>query len=247
MKRRRMLMGRRCVGKPRSASWTIVLLIILWTLTVVVPLHNPQPATAFPLNKDPDAKLTGGELPQEIKIIDVNYDSLPDIVTVNDDGNDISFFYQKSDRTFNATPDFSLFIGDTPTSAAFKDFNRDGLLDIVAIDNACYPWPLNCNTTIFYQRPDFSYPVNADQVIGRSDIVPSTLAAGDYNSDGLLDFAMSGGLTGRIFVYLQLLSGGFLEDPDWILSTLDLAAFGVASADLNDDGFNRERANTCDS
>lgn len=229
-------MSRQCVGEPRSPSWSIVLFVLLWTSTVIVPLYNPEPAVAFPTNQDPDVKLTGGDLPQEIKIIDVNYDSLPDLVTVNDNGNDLSFFFQKADRTFNTTPDFSLFIGETPTSAVLEDFNRDGLFDIITIDHGCFPWPLNCNTTIMYQRPDYSYPVIADQVIGRRDIVPNTLAAGDYNSDGLLDFAMSGGLTGRIFVYLQLLSGGFPDNPDWILSTPDMAAFGLASADLNDDG-----------
>ncbi len=236
MKRRRMSVSGQCVGEPRSPSWSIVLFVLLWTSTVIVPLSNPEPAVAFPTNQDPDVKLTGGDLPQEIKIIDVNYDSLPDLVTVNDDGNDLSFFFQRADRTFNITPDFSLFIGETPTSAVLEDFNRDGLLDIIAIDHGCFPWPLDCNTTIMYQRPDYSYPAIADQVIGRRDIVPNTLAAGDYNSDGLLDFAMSGGLTGRIFVYLQLLSGGFPDNPDWVLSTLDMAAFGLARSDLNDDG-----------
>jgi hypothetical protein len=236
MKWRRMSVSRRVVGEPRSPSLSIFLFILLWTSTVMVPFYISEPVAAFPANQDPDAKLTGGGKPTEIKIIDINYDSLPDIVTVNDNGNDISFFFQRANRTFNATPDASLFIGETPASAVLEDLDRDGLIDIVAIDHGCFPWPLDCNTTIFYQRPDYSYPAIADQVIGRSDIVPAQLAVGDYNSDGLPDFAMSGGLTGRIFVYLQLTSGGFPDDPDWILSTLDMAALGLVRADLNDDG-----------
>lgn len=201
---------------------------------MIIPLSNPEPAVAFPTNKDPDVKLTGGDLPQEIKIVDVNYDSLLDIVTVNDDGNDLSFFFQRADRTFNTTPDFSLFIGETPSSAAFEDLDRDGLLDIVAIDRGCFPWPLDCNITIFYQLPDYSYPLVPDQVRGGRDILPNTLAVADYNSDGLPDIAVSD-QNGGVFVFQQLSAGGFPDIPDLILSGPSMS-FGLASADLNDDG-----------
>ncbi len=229
-----MSMGRQVVGEPRSPSWSIVLFVLLWTSTVIIPLYNPEPAVAFPANQDPDVKLTGGNFPQEIKIIDVNYDSLPDLVTVNDNGNDLSFFFQKADRTFNTTPDFSLFIGETPSSAAFEDLNRDGLLDIVAIDRGCFPWPLDCNITIFYQLPDYSYPLVPDQVRGGRDILPSTLAVADYNSDGLPDIAVSD-QNGGVFVFHQLSAGGFPDIPDLILSGPSMS-FGLASADLNNDG-----------
>jgi hypothetical protein len=196
----------------------------------------PQPATAFPIHVQPDLRLTAGMKPMEIKIVDINYDGLPDLLTVNDDGNDVSFFYQRTDKTYNAVPDFSLYIGETPTSAAVEDLNRDGLLDLMVVDNGCFFPTLNCNMTIFYQRPDYSYPLVPDQTVGRRDIPPWQLAVADYNSDGLLDAAMSGGVNGGVFVFLQLASGGFQNAPDMILKTPGVATFGLLGVDLNSDG-----------
>jgi hypothetical protein len=190
----------------------------------------------FPTSLSPDVMLKAGLKPIEVKIIDVNHDLRPDLVTVNDNGNDVSFFLQRADRSFKSTPDFSLPTGDTPSSAGLSDLNRDGLLDVIVVDRACFPGPASCNLSFFYQRPDYSYPAVPDQVVQRWDIVPWDLAVADYNSDGLPDVAVSNEANAGTFIFLQLAAGGFPNAPDWILPKSPGFSFGMAGTDLNSDG-----------
>jgi len=215
---------------------SVVALMIVVVATATMSSNLLESAEAFPLDLAPDIMLKAGLKPSEIEIIDINYDSLPDLVTVNDDGDDISFFLQKTDRTFNPTPDFNLSTGDTPVSAGIDDLNRDDLLDIVVFDAACLPGPASCNLSFFYQRPDFSYPAVPNQVVQRWDIVPWELAVADYNSDGMPDVAVSNQADAGTFIFLQLVGGGFPDAPDWILPKSPGMSFGITGTDLNSDG-----------
>jgi hypothetical protein len=99
---------------------------------------------------------------------------------VNEESSDIAILFGNLDGSFQAPQLFSL--GEFPTSVAVGDFNRDGALDLSAIDgsydNVVVSLGIGDGT---FQTPQ-SFSVSED---ARSE--PLAIAAGDFNRDGALD------------------------------------------------------------
>ncbi|MCH7931813.1 MAG: VCBS repeat-containing protein, partial [Proteobacteria bacterium] len=74
-----------------------------------------------------------GEEPMSCRIADLNRDTAPDIVTVNNFSDDVSVLLGKGDGTFQMAVPFPA--GDRPTSIAVADFDGDDIPDIAVAND----------------------------------------------------------------------------------------------------------------
>jgi hypothetical protein len=100
------------------------------TNNVVVLLGNGN-ATFSLANGSPFAV---GNMPVAIATGDLNSDSHPDLVVVNQSDNTISVLLGNGDGTFVAATNSPLATGQGPTAVTVTDFNGDGIPDIAVTD-----------------------------------------------------------------------------------------------------------------
>jgi hypothetical protein len=82
-----------------------------------------------------------------VAVADLTGDGIPDIVTVNDDRNDVSVLAGNGDGTFGAAINYA--VGGSPDAGTIGDFNRDGQLNDVAVTNGTVTVLLSQTTTHF--------------------------------------------------------------------------------------------------
>jgi len=75
-----------------------------------------------------------GKSPVAIASADLNNDSHPDLVVVNQTDNTASVLLGKGDGTFTAATNSPLATGQAPTAVTIADFNGDGIPDIAVTD-----------------------------------------------------------------------------------------------------------------
>src|SRR5438309_1461402 len=78
-----------------------------------------------------------GAGPTQIIRSDFNGDGIPDLATLNVDGNSISILLGKGDGTFRLP--IGTFVGNHPISMVTTDLNRDGKKDVVTVNRATDP------------------------------------------------------------------------------------------------------------
>jgi len=129
---------------------------------------------------------TGGSLPRDVKVADVNGDGVPDLITALSNTGDIGVLLGKSAASgggFQPVQTYSLGRGDAyPYSVVVADINADGLPDLVA--------PLtNYNAVGVLLGKSAAngggfQPVQTYSTINQQLV---DVAVGDLNSDGVLD------------------------------------------------------------
>ena len=85
-----------------------------------------------------------------------------------------------------------------PSTVAYGDFNRDGLVDVAAVTSPT-------TVTVSLANPDGSYTVSAILTAPKSQPIEG-IYVGDYNRDGNLDVSPGGGLAHERF-YTRMWQG----------------------------------------
>ena len=134
---------------------------------------------------------SGGTYPADLEpyaatIADVNGDSKADIVLTNYYGGDVTILMGNGDGTVKV-PTVGYATGGYPwTPAVVADFNGDGLPDIIQIDDEySYAYLQGYGDGTFKAAVDLYGPVpdsNWPEAV--------TIVAGDFNGDGIKDFAV---------------------------------------------------------
>jgi hypothetical protein len=114
-------------------------------------------------------------------------------------------------------------------SVAVADFNNDGKLDVVVVENQ-YQGQSN-SINLYYGNGDGTFQAPIQSPTNGPD---SGAVVGDFNGDGILDIAVSewSGCCGATRIYLGTSDGHFTEVPD--NNPTSSGAVGVA--DFNNDG-----------
>ena len=189
---------------------------------------------------DPDQTLGGAgktNTPVSVVASDLDGDGDFDLVSANQQGANLTIFFQGNSGEFPADPDLVLGgPGRTafPVSVAAADLNGDGKLDLVSAN-------VQSNTlTIFFQTKPGKFPSDPDRTLGGAGETraPASVAASDLDGDGDLDL-VSANLGGQnLTVFLQEGDGEFPQSPS--LTFLDPRSSGlpvfVAPGDVDGDG-----------
>ena len=134
----------------------------------------------------------------------------------------ISLFIGNGNGTFTAGANFETT--SSPVCVLFGDFNRDGKLDLVNVDDTGSGQFFNTITIRFGNGTGSFGPATSIPVASG----PKFVAAGDFNLDGNLDLAVA---NGNLYVMLGDGNGGF-GPLTQLAGTYDTVAIG----DFNNDG-----------
>jgi hypothetical protein len=170
-----------------------------------------------------------GGHPVAVAVGDFSGTGNTDVVTANPDTNTVSLLRGNGDGTFRAAANYA--VGFQPVSLLAADFTGNGILDL-AVGNAFTP---TGTVTVLLGNGDgtFGAPIsyNAGATTGTG---PATLAAADFNGDGVLDLAVANPSTGTVSVLLGRGDGTFQAPLSYAIGPGPSA---LAAGDFNGDGF----------
>jgi Flp pilus assembly secretin CpaC len=138
-----------------------------------------------------------GKSPVAIATGDLNNDSHPDLVVVNQTDNTVSVLLGNGDGTFTAATNSPLATGQAPTAVTISDFNADGNPDIAVTD------PQTDSVSVFLGvgqglfAPAFELPVGSN---------PTAILSATLSGASLPDVAVAddpSGATGQVTVILS--------------------------------------------
>jgi FG-GAP-like repeat/Cep192 domain 4 len=160
---------------------------------------------------------------------DLNGDGKPDLVaaTATTAQGGVDVLIGNGDGTFQAAVFYSVPALDRWTDdVAIGDFDGDGIPDVAAVNSS------GNDVSIFKGNGDGTFQNTIDYGAG---INPEQVIVGDFNSDGHLDLAATGGyLSGYVTVLVGMGGGTFTSSKGY--STAATPAYGSLAGDFNGDG-----------
>jgi len=159
---------------------------------------------------------------------DFNGDGIPDVVMGNwccDTAVGISVFLGRGDGTL--LPGVNYGSGGNLAYVAVADFNKDGKLDIAAVDNSLG------QVDIFLGNGDGTFPATPSATIATNDSDSRKIVVADLNGDGYPDLVVANANGATAGVIMNDGTGAFLAQVPYTLNGL---AYSVAVADVNGDG-----------
>ncbi len=169
-----------------------------------------------------------GTNPRSVAVGDFNGDGKLDIATANSVDATVSIRLGNGAGNFSGSTEVSVGFG--PQSVAMGDFNNDGKLDFVTANQASN----NVSIRLGDGAGGFTSPATAEVVLG-GFVFPISVATGDFNGDGKLDFATANQGTNNVSIRLGDGAGGFTSPAPPEVS-VGSSPYSVAAGDFNGDG-----------
>ncbi len=170
---------------------------------------------------------TVGNDPYSLNSADFNGDGRPDVATINGSSSDVSVFLRQAGGGFAQEAGSPVAVGSGPSGAAVGDYNGDGLPDL-AVSSFVVG-----NVSVLLRQAGGGFALEGGAAIPLGARI-STIAAGDFNSDGRLDLAATQGDGNRVVILLRNAQNtGFTAQPS--IAT-GLTPSAIAVGDWNGDG-----------
>jgi hypothetical protein len=166
-------------------------------------------------------------LPTSVAVGDFNNDSELDISVANSGTENIGVLYGYGNGSFTNQTTFSTGLDSIPLSVAVGDFNNDKRLDIVVADSGT-------GSVLTLLRYDIGALGNQTVYLTGTDSQPMSVAVGDLNNDGWLDFVVANGDSDNVGVFLGLGNGTFSNQRTYSTGSNSYPDC-IAVADLNKD------------
>jgi hypothetical protein len=159
---------------------------------------------------------------------DINGDGIPDLVCTSISG--VGTFLGNGDGTFRPGPTSNA--GPVSSGALLLvDLNGDGKLDLISFGTATTFRPLGF--FVSFGNGDGTFQLGTFYGAGPSDYEALYIVTGEFNGDGILDFAS---LTNS-GVWLYTGQGGGVFNPGTLIPVTDPDGnYQIAASDLNRDG-----------
>ncbi len=150
----------------------------------VVLLKNKYASSVYVLSNNGDGTFDSqnavqygtGNDPSHLKLVDLNHDSILDIVTTNSQSNDASVLLGHGDGTFSAETRYAT--GNRPVDLEIGDLNNDGTLDLVTANQ------LGHTISVLLGNGDGTFTADMPFTPG---VAPYRIALGDIDNDGFTD------------------------------------------------------------
>ncbi len=177
--------------------------------------------------------------PSAMIAVDVDGDQITDLVLADEETDRV--WIMSRDATGNFTQRRAFPAGDAPVALAHADFNRDGRVDIVAVNQASHDVAVLLSTPggdFAVQRIPLSSPSAGNRVARE----PTAVDVGDLDRDGNPDIIVANFESDDVSVLMGDGSGGFRVDPPLpIRGSRGVSAAGefknsVSVGDFNEDG-----------
>jgi hypothetical protein len=173
-----------------------------------------------------------GESPHThgLALADLNGDGKPDLLTANNDDNDIAVLLGDGKGGFRPAPGAPFAVGPSPYPPAVGDVNGDGRVDVVTPNTK----PGKGGVTVLLGDGKGGFAPARGSPVATAER-PYFLALGDVNGDGKPDAVAAHDDDTRLTVLLGDGKGGFTPAPGPRVA-LGARAFGVVVADVDKDG-----------
>ena len=164
--------------------------------------------------------------PQGIAVADFNHDGHLDLAVVNTFGAAVTILLGQGDGTFVADSPATFAVGNYPVAIATADFNGDGNADLVVTNSG------DGSASVLLGNGDGTFQSQVVLTLpGYPDLTP--VAVGDFNGDGIPDFAVGDAEYDDIYVFLGI-NGLTFQAP--VSYTVGNAPFGIVAADFQGTG-----------
>jgi hypothetical protein len=171
--------------------------------------------------------------PEAAIIADVNGDGKADIISMNDNGGDVTILLGNGDGTVNV-PSIGYAVGGYPYKPAIVgDFNGDGNVDLVVADlQFSLVFLKGYGDGTFRSALDYFAPIPGQNAYG------VTVATGDFNGDGNPDFVLGNCCAPQagVTVFLSRADGSLQPGVNYVSASGNQALQYVTVADFNQDG-----------
>jgi len=174
--------------------------------------------SAVPAGSEPVALLPG----------DFNGDGSLDLAVANFGDGTVTVLLGNGDGTFTEAAGSPVTVGTQPGSVAMEDFNGDGIPDLAVANFG------DGTVTILLGTGDGTFTEAAGSPVS-AGITPYSVAAGDFNGDGIPDLAVANGSAYTVTILMGNGDGTFKPAADNAMTP----GFGptfIAVADFNRDG-----------
>ncbi|MCC7301507.1 MAG: T9SS type A sorting domain-containing protein [Bacteroidia bacterium] len=166
-------------------------------------------------------QITGGWGPRALATADLNGDGNLDLVTANQNTNNLSVMYGSGSGTFQSSTNYS--VGTSPFAIISADLEGDGDSDLVVTNegSANISILLNSGTGIFAPAVNYSVGTN-----------PRHIAVADFDTNGIRDIAVTNIGSANVSVLLGLGSGLYASAVNFIVNA---QPDGIAASDFDGD------------
>ncbi len=170
---------------------------------------------------------TGGR-PISVAIGDFNGDGKQDFATANFNTNNVSIRLGDGSGGFTSPAAPEITVGSRPVAIAIGEFNGDGIQDLAVVNVNSN----NVSIRLGDGNGGFTSPAVPQLAVGTA---PQFLAIGDFNGDGIQDFAAVNYTTNNVSIRLGNGSGGFTSPlvPEIVVGS---GPTSVVIGDFNGDG-----------
>jgi hypothetical protein len=165
--------------------------------------------------------------PNSVSVVDVNSDSKPDIIVVNEQADNVGVLFNSGNGTFLSQTIYSTGNGSFPACVSVVDVNSDNKPDIIVVDYT------GNDVRVLLNSRNGTFPFQTTYPTG-SGSHPQAVFVVDVNNDNKPDIIVANNGANNVGVLFNCGNGTFLSQQTYSTGSSS-TPFSVAVVDVNSD------------